>query len=455
MATHDLAVRGGTVVTGRGRALLDVLVDDGHITALVPPGHGEEATRTIDAAGTYVLPGFVDTHVHLMDPGDPTREDFPTGTEAALRQGVTTVIEHTHAWPVTDVERLREKLDHLQGRSWVDFGLAAHAWTGGLADVVPLWRAGVAFFKVFTCATHGVPATLADSMLDLFEVTASHDIPCLVHCEDDLVTARNERRLKAAGRVDPMLLAEWRSRDAEEVAVATVGVLAGSTGARVTIAHASRADVVDMVSSVRGRGASIVSETCPQYFFLREPELAEHGPLRKFTPPARARHDGDEDAMWAAFNSGAVHHISTDHAPATLAQKHEGDMWSCHFGLPGLDTTAALLLDAALVGRTSLERVVAAYAEAPAAFYGLRGKGRLAPGADADLVVFDPRATRRIDNAEVVSRAGWSPFAGRAVRGAPVATIVRGRVLCEEGKLTDDERTGRFVPGPGAEGSTR
>lgn len=450
MADFDLAVRGGTVVTGRGRARLDVYVRDGRIAALLPEGEEASAATTVDARGRFVLPGFVDTHVHLMDPGDATREDFPTGTEAAARRGVTTVIEHTHGWPVTTVDRLQEKLDYLQGRSWVDYGLAAHAWTGGLEDVVPLWRAGVAFFKVFTCTTHGVPATLADAMLDLFDVTAPEGIPCLVHCEDDLITACNERRLKANGRVDPSLLPEWRSRDAEEVAVATVGVLACATGARVTVAHASTAQVLAMVDAVRASGADIRSETCPQYLFLREREVLEHGPLRKFTPPARIRHDGDEAAMWEAFNAGSVHHLSTDHAPSTLEQKRAGDMWTCHFGLPGLDTTAPVMLDAALAGRTSLERVVEAYAEAPARFYRLAGKGRLAVGADADLVVFDPTPVRTIEDATVVSRAGWSPFSGRTVRGDVATTVSRGRVLVDDGELVSGARSGRFLPGAGA-----
>jgi dihydroorotase-like cyclic amidohydrolase len=188
--------------------------------------------------------------------------------------------------------------------------------------------------------------------------------------------------------------------------------------------------------------------TCPQYLFLREDEVLDHGAFRKFTPPARIRSQADADAMWGAFNSGTVHHLSTDHAPSTAEQKRHADIWTAHFGLPGLDSTFPLILDAALTGRTSLERVVDAYAQAPARWYRLAGKGRIAPGADADLVLIDPTARHTLTNEAVRSKAGWTPYAGRTVRGQVVTTLVRGSVVVRDGKLVNS-RAGRFLPGPG------
>ena len=142
---------------------------DGRVAALLEPSESAAATSTIDARGLLVLPGMVDTHVHFMDPGDAAREDFLAGSAAAALRGVTTVVEHTHGWPVTTAARLEEKRDHLRGRSHVDFGLAAHVWPDALEDLPPLWRAGAAYFKAFTCATHGVPAVAADRLLELAE----------------------------------------------------------------------------------------------------------------------------------------------------------------------------------------------------------------------------------------------------------------------------------------------
>ena len=449
---YDLAVRGGVVVSPRGRAPLDVYVRDGRIAAVAPREAAGAARRVVDADGLLVLPGMVDTHVHLMDPGDDSREDFPSGTAAAAAAGATTIVEHTHGWPVTTVDRLVDKREHLRGRSHVDFGLAAHAWPDRLGELAGLWRAGVSFFKVFTCETHGVPAIRTDLMPDVLDAVADVDGTCLIHCEDDLMTARAERMLREAGRHDPGILPEWRSREAELVAVGSVALLARLTGARVTLAHVSNPDALAVLAGEQRLGSPAVAETCPQYLLLREDEVYEHGAFRKFTPPARIRSRTDEDAMWASFNSGAVHHLSTDHAPATAAQKREGDIWEVHFGLPGLDSTFPLLLDAALTGRTSLERLVAAYARAPARRYRLRGKGRLDVGADADMVLVDPRAHRTLDDASVRSKAGWTPYAGRTVRGQVVATLLRGSTVYESGEVVGS-RAGRFLPGPGAEPS--
>jgi allantoinase len=449
--TFELAIRGGTVVGATGRRRLDVLIDGGRIAALEPPGEAVEAAETLDARGLLVLPGMVDTHVHFMDPGDSTREDFPTGTAAAALRGVTTVVEHTHGWPVISADRLAEKRAHLRGRSHVDFGLAAHVWPDRIDDLPALWQAGVAFFKAFTCHTHGIPAIDADRLLDLAQALGAIDATCLVHCEDDLMTAANERRLRHAMRTDGGVIPEWRSREAELLAVGTVAAAARATGSRFVIAHASSAEVVDVVAQERAAGSPLVAESCPQYLHLREDEVVTEGALRKFTPPARIRSDQDEAAMWEAFARGRVHHLSSDHAPATLEQKRAGTIWEVHFGLPGIDTTSSLLLDAALRGRVSIERVVEAYATAPARLYGLAGKGRLEEGADADVVLVDPEPESELSDAAVVSRAGWTPYAGRRVRGRVVTTLLRGRRLVEDGELVPGPAEGRFVPGPGAE----
>lgn len=446
----DLAIRGGTVMSARGRAPLDVYVRDGQIQALEPTGRPRTADEVVDATGLFVFPGLVDTHVHLMDPGDTEREDFPTGSAAAIRQGVTTVIEHTHAWPVSDPDTLREKREHLKGRAYVDFGLAAHVLADKMEHLSDLWRSGVAYFKCFTCTTHGIPATTPDILYELLTTAAAIDAACLVHCEDEYLTALAERRLKAAGRSDPGVLIAWRSREAELLAVGAVALMCRLTGARTTIAHVSHAEALRLVRRERASGAPLAAETCPQYLFLREEEVLHQGALRKFTPPARNRSSDDEARMWEAFNRGAIDILSSDHAPATLDQKMSGDIWNVHFGLPGLDTTFPIMLDAALRGRTSLERLVEAYASAPARWYRLKGKGRVAVGYDADLALVDPTANRTLSNDAIASKAGWTPYEGRELKGGVVATFLRGRKMVENGALLGGPEQGRFLPGPGA-----
>lgn len=445
----DLAIVGGTVVTGARSVRADVVVRDGLISDVAEPGNAT-AGSTVDASGLLVFPGFVDTHVHLMDPGSTEREDFPTGTAAAAARGVTTIVEHTHAHPVREPSDLREKVRYLQGRSNVSFGLAAHVWPDRIHRIEDLWREGVTFFKVFTCATHGVPAVEGDDLRRTLRSVAGVDGTCLVHAEDERLTAQAEETLRAAGRTDAGVIPAWRSRDAELAAVHAVAALAVESGARLTIAHVSSPEVVEAISAARRRGAHLAAEACPQYLLLREDEVLELGPLRKFTPPARNRSPEDAEEMWRLLAIGALTHVSTDHAPSTRAQKLAGDIWDAPFGLPGLDTTSRLLVDAAATGRLQWSDVALRYAEEPARRYGLwPAKGRLAEGADADLVLVDPGATVRIRDEDVISKAGWTPFAGRVTKGDVVRVFLRGEEIARNGEPRD-ERGGRFLAGPGA-----
>ncbi|MEE8406450.1 MAG: amidohydrolase family protein [Acidimicrobiia bacterium] len=444
---NELAIKGGTVVSARGRHRAHIYVSDGRIVHV--GDHDEQADRVVDATGLSVLPGMVDTHVHLMDPGATDREDFPTGTAAAAVAGVTTIVEHTHANPLRSVADLREKLAYLEGRSNIDFGLAAHTWPDRIDDLGALWEAGVTFFKIFTCTTHGVPGLDAARLEEALAAMASFGGVCLIHCEDETMTADAEAKLREQGRNDNGILNEWRTLEAEEVAVAVAAALAERTGARATIAHVSSPSVADIITEARGRGADLVAEACPQYFTLREDEVLTEGPLRKFTPPTRSRSDADEEKMWDLLRTGVLNHVSTDHAPSTRQQKQHG-IWDAPFGLPGLDTTTPFLFDAVHRRRLSLEDVVRVYSEAPAKRYGLfPRKGHLGVGADADLVLVDEERSWTVSDDDVISKAGWSPYTGRKLIGRVHTTYLRGRLIASD-RSPIDGRDGRFVPGAGA-----
>jgi dihydroorotase len=433
-------IRGGTLVTADATMSGDLVIVDGRIAAL---GRPDPTGEIVDASGLLILPGMVDTHVHLMDPGDIEREDFPTGTNAAAARGVTTVVEHTHSHPIRSLDDLLEKRRHLEGRANVDFGLAAHVWPDRTHAIESLAREGISFFKIFTCSTHGVPGLGPEALAEALRAVARSDGRCLIHSEDETITRDAERRLRSLGRVDPMLLVEWRSREAELVAVAATAAAVLESGAVATIAHVSNPAVLDVIDEFRRLGADLEAEACPQYFGLDEGELATAGALRKFTPPARIRDEGERARMWQAVADDRFSHFSTDHAPSTMAQKAGLEFWDAPFGLPGLDTTLPFLLDAALGGRITMSDVVRLYATAPAARYRLP-KGVIEVGADADLVLVDPGASWTVSDDDIISKAGWSPFAGRTLRGGVVSTYLRGTQIASDGR-SHDERLGRFV----------
>ena len=439
----DCEITNATIVDPRGRYQGTIAISGEKVGGVLSEPSGN-AARTIDAEGLVALPGMVDQHVHFMDPGDTSREDFIRGSSAAALGGVTTVTEHTHSNPVLTPDDLREKRNHLQDRSVIDFGLIAHVFPDTIEHVPTLWEDGVAIFKAFTCTTHGVPGLLPDDLLHLFRSLSESGARALVHCEDEFITEDNEKRLHAALRDDYGVIPEWRSTEAELVAVNTVALLARLTGANITVAHASQPAVIDLVRRERELGAPLAIESCPQYFYLDEEDVRKHGPTRKFTPPARETPAGD--LMWERLTKGQIDLISTDHAPSTLEQKFGSDIWDCPFGLPGVETTLTMLLDAVAQGKLTLERLVQAYSETPARLLGLYPrKGAIRAGADADIVLVDTEQEHVLKNENIVSKAGWTPYDGRRVKGRPVMTFLRGTTVAEKGEVVAEAGGGRFV----------
>lgn len=299
-------------------------------------------------------------------------------------------------------------------------------------------------FKAFTCTTHGVPGLLPDDLLRLFRSLSDVGARALVHCEDEFITEDNEERLRAALRDDYGIIPEWRSTEAELVAVNTVALLARLTGANITVAHASQPSVVDLVRRERELNATLSIESCPQYFYLDADDVREHGPTRKFTPPAREVPAGE--LMWERLARGEIDLISTDHAPSTLDQKFGSDIWDCPFGLPGVETTLIMLLNAVAEGKLSLERLVQTYSETPARLLGLYPhKGAIRAGSDADIVLVDAEREHVLSNEDIVSKSGWTPFDGRRVKGRPVMTMLRGLVVAENREVTAEPGGGRFT----------
>ena len=447
---YDVVVRGGTVVTADYSQRADLAIEDGTVVGVFDPDVGAEADHVIDATDKHVLPGGVDPHVHMMDPGDTDREDFPTGTAAAAAGGVTTVGEHHRTDPtVLTADILTDKRDYLADRARVDYGLLAGGHPENINQVAELETEGTFAYKSFTCEVHGVPALLSDAMSDLFAEIQRVGGISMVHPEDERMVNAAEERLKEAGRTDGGVIPEWRSKEAEQVAIATTLQIAKQTDVELWFAHLSHPELVDQVNIAKSRGVRVYAESCPQYFYLTREDVEEGAPYVMFTPPAREETDRAE--MWERLANGEIDMVNADHAPSTREQKAAGedDVFEAPFGIPGIETVLPLLLNGVSEGKVSLRRVVEVFATNPAKILNIHPrKGDLRVGSDADFVVVDMDEERTLRDEDVVAKCGWTPYDGLTVQGVPKSTYVRGTPVVEDGDVVGDPGHGEFVARP-------
>jgi allantoinase len=442
----DLAIVNGLLVDSQHIYPGVVTVRQGKIVGITQSLE-QKPLEVLDAKGLYILPGAVDGHVHMMDPGYPDREDFITGSRAAARGGVTTVIDHHRTVPpVFGKDEFLEKKEYLEKRSVVDFGLLGGLNLTNASELRGMWEAGALGFKGFTCELHEAAPLFAGLLQEILEEVRRFGGIVLLHCEDDSLLKKKEEELVKQGRKDPLSVSEWRSPEAEELAVRTVLYVARLTGARVAIAHVSLPSLAQEIAVARTQGVSIYSETCPQYFTLTERDLKEKGPFSKFTPPPRKREDVEK--MWRCLAHGLIDMVNSDHCPYPRSAKEAGanDIWLAPFGIPGVETVTPLLLDGVGRGRLTLPQIVSLRSERPAAIYGLTGqKGFLQVGCDADLIFVDMNRRRVLDNRQIISKCGWTPYHGREITGDVVLTMVRGKVVMKEGEVTGEPGWGKWV----------
>ncbi len=442
----DLAIINGLLVDSKGIYPGVLYIREGKIVGITQAAENHPS-EVIDAHGLYILPGAIDGHVHMMDPGYTDREDFTTGTRAAARGGVTTVIDHHRTEPqVFGAKELLGKKEYLKTRSVVDFGLLGGLSLTNLGNLRGLWEAGALGFKGFTCELHEADALGIGNLMEILQEIRKFNGIALFHCEDDSLLKKTEERLRKQGRKDPLSVSEWRSPEAEELAVRALIYAARKTGARVAVAHTSLPSLVLEQAAARAQGVSIYTETCAQYLCLTEEDLKAKGPFAKFTPPPRKKEEVEK--MGWCLAQGLIDMVNSDHCPYPRSDKEAGleDIWRAPFGIPGVETAVSILLDGVATGKWTLSQVVEVRSEKPAMIYGLAGqKGFLRLGNDADLIFVDLKRKRRLDDTQILSKCGWTPYHGKEMTGDVALTMVRGKVVMREGKVIGEPGWGRFI----------
>ncbi|PZR09366.1 MAG: dihydroorotase [Archangium gephyra] len=427
----DLLLRGGTCVTPSGRVQADVAVRDRRIAALGALD-ASQAKEVFDATGLHVLPGVVDPQCHFREPGLTHKEDLNSGSAQAALGGVTTFFEMPNTTPNTDnPERLAWKVERARETSWVDFGFFIGA-TNENAEHLAQWETleGCAGVKMFCGSSTGT--LLVDKPENQRRVMKSGRRRICCHSEDE--ARLKERKDLFAGK--PVHFhPEWRDEDCAVISTRNLLQIAKETGRRLHILHVTTAGEIPLLSANKHLASF---EVCPQHLTLAAPECYDRlGTLAQMNPPIRdARHQA---ALWEAIRNGAVDVLGSDHAPHTLEEKSKP--WPASpSGMPGVQTLVPLMLNHVAAGRLTLERFVDLTSAGPARVFGMRAKGRLAPGYDADLTVVDLNAQKTITNEWSKSRCGWTPFDGLKVTGWPIATIVRGSFVMRDGALQGTPR---------------
>ncbi|MCT8179581.1 allantoinase AllB [Variovorax sp. CY25R-8] len=448
MKEVDLVIRGAQVVSPDRIFEAAVAIAGERIVAV---GHDDtmpSAREEMRADGLHLLPGAIDSHVHFRDPGYPNKETWKTGSAAAALGGVTTVFEMPNTNPPTGtVEALRLKQKAAES-SYVDFGIHGLLGDDTVERLEELLEAGVTSFKAFVGNTFGnLPAPTDGALLEGFEKLAPLGIRTVVHAENSSILFRRQKKMQAAGRIDAMAHLAARPAVAEIEAIGRVLTLAEWTGARVHIAHHSAADSLYLLRAARARGVDVTAETCPQYLLLNTDHMRTLGGVMRLNPPIREpRHN---QPLWDALLDGTLDMIATDHAPHAPEEKTRESIWDCDCGFPGVETQMPLMLTEVNRGRASLMDYVRWSSVNPAKAWGLYGtKGVIAPGAHADIAFVDMNRAGVLSQNKLQSISKISPWNGRAVRGYPLHTLLRGRFVMRDGRLVAEAAGwGRSVKG--------
>jgi dihydroorotase len=453
---YDLVVRSTTIITPAGTVDGKVAVRGEKIAAILGPDEPAPSRKTIDAGSSPVIPGLIDTHAHFRDPGYTHKEDFYNGTIAAAAGGVTTVFDMPNVDPpTTTVDRLKAHLENAQSKAVIDFG---HNASGVVPENIKgLAEAGATAFKVWMMQDIGrdyphPPGTSLTNhamLYRVFEEVADTGLPLYIHPHDhNLYELFVERSQKQWGMDFRSYARALRGGDGVvlNTAIATILEFQRSVGTKLHVLHLSTREGVRMVREAKAQGRPITAEANPFAMFVTNDwaNIEKKGPYALgFWVP-----EEDNPAMWGAVVDGTIDVIGSDHGPHTKEEKEVGwtDMYTAPGGSPMIEQYLRLMLTEVNKGRLTLERVVEMCSSNPAKLTGYYGrKGAIQVGADADLVILDMDHEEVLQASHSHYRCGWMPSEDFATKGRPVTTILRGKVIMQDGNVTAEKGSGQLL----------
>jgi len=431
----DIVVRGATLVV-EGLPKTDISIEDGRIQDIGPDL--PRAKEEIDARGLHVFPGIIDVHLHFNEPGRTEWEGGETGSRTLAGGGGTLFFDMPlNSTPcTTNAREFDRKCAALSAVSIADFGLWGGLVPGNIPEMAELASRGVVGFKAFMCDS-GLPEFPRADDLTLLEglrEAARLGLPVAVHAESQELTQALQRRIREQGRSDVRAFLDSRPVVAELEAIQRATLFAGEASAKLHIVHVSSGRGVAVAAEARARGVDVSIETCPHYLFFTEEDVERLGAIAKCAPPLRKK--CEQDKLWRELLSGAIDMVASDHSPAPPQMK-SGEFSQAWGGIAGVQSTLAVLLDRGHHGcGLPLERISSLLAGQPARRFGIANKGRLVPGADADLAIVDVSRSFDLRAEDLMQRHRLSPYIGTRFRGAVERTIRRGETIFMNGKIT-------------------
>ncbi|WP_433873483.1 dihydropyrimidinase [Saccharopolyspora sp. CA-218241] len=452
-------IRGGLVITATEEIRADVLVDGERIAGLLAPGaaeHWDATARVLDATGHYVIPGGVDAHTHMEMPfgGTFASDTFETGTRAAAWGGTTTIVDFAIQPPGGSP---REGLDawhaKAEGRCAVDYGfhlILSDVGEQALKEMDGLVGEGITSFKLFM-AYPGVFYSDDGRILRTMQRAADNGALVMMHAENGIAIDVLVEQALAEGRTDPRVHGQVRHPLLEAEATHRAIQLSRVAGAPLYVVHVSAAEAIAEITRARDAGLDVFGETCPQYLFLTVDELARPGfEGAKYVCSTPLRPAEHQASLWQALRTNDLSVVSTDHCPFCFTSQKElglGDFSKIPNGMPGVEHRLDLLHHAVVEGRISRRRWVELASTTPARMFGLHPrKGSLAPGADADVVIYDPAAEQVLSAETHHMNVDYSAYEGKRITGRARTVLSRGEVVVDDGHYLGRAGHGRFVP---------
>ena len=445
---YDLLIQNGNLVIEHDIVRANIGISSGKIVAVELECELLEADKRIDAAEKYVFPGFVDPHVHLNDPGMTNSEDFYTGTCAAVAGGITTVLEHPLTFPLPDnLNAFEQKKQLGLSKAISNFCLFGAFSPGKAMEIGKIIDAGAVAFKTFLVNSPEIPMLSDGELLEYMTLLSKYDIVLVVHCENNDIVEYNTKKQQVNGRIKYSDYPDGRPEIAELEAVKRICFFAEKTGCKVNIAHCSLPEAVQIVNEAKSRKVNVSVETCPQYLILNELMLDDLGVYGICNPPLRSKKN--TDALWECLLRGEVDFLCSDHATYTIEEKMVGteNVFLTPAGVTGIETVFQLIFSEGVVKRNlPVAKFVELCATNAAKRFNLYPrKGRIAVGADADIVIFNPDTEWILDEKQLKQMIKWSPYHKMHLKGKVETTIVNGKIVYDKGCIQVERGSGDFV----------